>query len=168
MIVAMSDLAETLVSAAALSALLGISSQRVGQLASEGLFTRIKGKFKLGDAVPAYTNRLRTDVRRSSAAEEKVRTARAAEIEARTAERLHRLVDKEETLAAVDDVLGVLVSALCSVPAQVTQDLRLREVIEAKIDDARRIAVDRLAAHAAALRASGQAAPPRGSKYVGG
>ena len=47
-------IAEMTVTAAELGALLGITRQRCGQLAGEGVLVRVNGKFRLGESVALY------------------------------------------------------------------------------------------------------------------
>jgi phage terminase Nu1 subunit (DNA packaging protein) len=158
----MANIADAMITAAELADLLGISRARVTQLVAAGVLARADRKlFRAGAAVRAYIENLRGDARRTtqSVAETRVREARAREIEIRTAEREHRLVDTEETLHFIDIMFGKFVVALSGVPARVGRnDLELRRRVEVEIDAARNVAADEFGRQAAHLREHGEAA----------
>lgn len=136
------------VSAAVVGQHLGISRQRVGQLADEGVIGRgPDGCFDIDQSRLAYIRWLRADDRRAVKSEgtDRMRDARAAEIEQRMAERQGRMVAEAqaETLRIVDEVCGPLKSDLMALPARVTADIALRRKIESGIDEAFNSAANR-------------------------
>jgi hypothetical protein len=118
----------------AVSELLDLGDERVGQLIKDGWIARDKsGAIRLGDAVRGYVKFLRSRSTRS-ASDTRVREARAREIELRTAQRAGELCYVEEALAICDEVFGGLRSDLGGLPATVTRDLSIRNEIETALD----------------------------------
>jgi phage terminase Nu1 subunit (DNA packaging protein) len=126
MLAAMSVDLATLLTATETGALLGVTRQYVGQLADQGVLVREDGKYRLGKTVTAYIGFLKSEARQAtrSAAESRVRDARAAEIELRTARQANKLCETEEMIAAMQEILGKFVSRLTGIPAQSSRDLR--------------------------------------------
>lgn len=138
-----------------------MSAQRFGRLADEGVFTRLPGgKFDLDACRVAYIRWLRDGRRRlsKSAAASRVQEARAREIEIRTAEREHRLIETDEAIAVVDDVIGRLRAETSGIGARLTRDRELRRAVEKELDDVFSRAADHFVKAASALRARGEAA----------
>jgi hypothetical protein len=109
-----------------LAALLEISGERIRQLAAEGWFKSVgKNHWNRDEVVSGYCKFLRAEDRRStrSAAENLVREAKAREIEMRLTERARELIEFEEACAALDDIVGGIVSELVGLPAAATRDL---------------------------------------------
>ena len=151
---------DAMLTIAATARLLALSSERVRQLVREGWIARgDNGRIRLSDAVQGYIRFLKDGDRRSSkqAAELAVRMARAQEIQIRTQQRLHRLVDVEEAIAVVEDITGKLLTEVLSFPAIATRDLTLRRHLDEVVHDMR----NRLAAYcelqATSLQATGKA-----------
>jgi len=120
--------------------LLMISAERIRQLQKDGYIPRGKrGHVSLVGAVQGYI-RFRDDADRranKSAAESRVRDARAKEIELRNAVRLRELVPVEEATAALDLTFGAMVAELDGLPARITRDMPLRRKIDDEIIAAR-------------------------------
>jgi hypothetical protein len=154
--------ATTLLTATEVGTLLGVTRQHIGQLTAQGVLVREDGKYQLGQTLAAYVAHLKSDARRASRskAENRVRDARAAEIELRVQRQQHRVVDTEETLHFIDAMFGKFVVALSGVPARVGRnDLELRHRVEVELDAARNVAADEFGRQAAHLREHGEAAP---------
>jgi hypothetical protein len=116
--------------------LLMLSRQRLDQLAKDGWIARLApGRWRLLDLVQGYIRFLRGEGRRTSkcASESRVRDARAREIEARTAERLGKLVPLEDFDTFVDLVCGAIRAELSGLPARFTRDLMQRRALEREI-----------------------------------
>jgi phage terminase Nu1 subunit (DNA packaging protein) len=125
--------AEMTVTAAELGALLGVSRQRCGQLAGEGVLVRVNGKFRLGESVARYISHLREDARRRTQSAATVRTqeARARSIELRNAEKERALIGLDESLNFVDLICGRVRMGAESLPAKIGErDLALRRRVD--------------------------------------
>lgn len=103
------DLDALALPAEALGALFGVSRKWVEKLAEDGVIARAaKGRYPIGPAVRGYIAWLKSDQRRSSktAADGRLRDARAREIELRIAERKRELVETDEAIATLDEIVG--------------------------------------------------------------
>jgi hypothetical protein len=139
---------------------LGLTRQRVGQLADMGVIERLpNGEFDLDGSRLAYICWLRADDRRAAkmGSEDRVRDARAAEIEQRIAERNRRMVAEAqaETLKICDEFGGPLKSDLLAMPARLTGDLPLRRKMVDAIEAAFNEAAKRASAAADMVRKNG-------------
>lgn len=117
--------------------LLMISDERVRQLVKQGYIERpARGRVPLVGAVQGYIRFLRDEDRRStkSAADNRVREARAREIELRTAREAGELIPAEEAVAYTQAVVGALISRMNGLPAQITRNLDERRKIESMLD----------------------------------
>jgi len=119
-------------------------------MVGEGILVRLAdGSFDLDDCRLRYIRWLRGEDRRAakSAGTDRMRDARAAEIEQRMAERDGRMIAEAqaETLRIVDEFGGPLKSDLMALPARVTTDISLRRKIENGIDEAFNAAAKRAA-----------------------
>lgn len=139
----------TIVSTAVICQLLILSRQRIDQLVKDGWIKRHSpGQFSLVEAVQGYIRFLRDETRRQnvSAADSRVRDARAKDIEVRTMQRLGRLVPLDAYEEMIDNLCGVVRSEFAGLAAAVTRDLILRRVIERDVNARLR----RIAEHAMA------------------
>ena len=133
-----SDKTVTIVTTQVICQLLVMSRQRLEQLVNDGVIKRhSKGHFVLVDTIQAYVKWMRDDARRSSksAADSRVRDARAHEIEIRTAERMGRLVAIEDFFAMIEGLVGIFRSEVGGLPARVTRDLTLRKKLEQETNE---------------------------------
>ena len=138
-----------------LSALLGISGMRIRQLSAEGWFKPAgKNRWNRDEVVTGYIKFLRAEDRRStrSVGENRIRDAKAREIEMRLAERARELIAIEEAETALDTIVGLVRIEMGGVPARCTRDLILRRAIEKAINDGLSRIVARLANEVSALR----------------
>jgi len=147
--------------------LLGLTEARLRALEGEGWIKRIgKNQWPLVAIMQGYLRFLRADGRRTnkSAAESRVRDARAREIEIRTAEHMRRLIQIDEALATVDTVCGAVRTELAGLPARITRDLTLRGKIEMELNGSLSRIADRFEQEGDALRkgsgATATLAPP--------
>src|SRR5256885_531691 len=100
-----------IISTAVACQLLMLSRQRLDQLAKDGWIARdAPGHWRLLDLVQGYIRFLRDEGRRTSksAADSRVRDARAAEIELRNAIRQRELITMAESMMAIDTVCGAV------------------------------------------------------------
>jgi hypothetical protein len=147
-----------MLTAGALGALFGVSRKWIEKLAEDAVIERAgKGRYPLGPAVRGYLAWLKSDQRRGSrtAADGRLRDARAREIELRIAERKRALIETDEALATLDEIIGAIRAEASGLPASLTRDLDLRDRIEAAIDDMFARAAARFEQKAVALRAGG-------------
>jgi phage terminase Nu1 subunit (DNA packaging protein) len=133
----------------------GISRTAVRDLEIQHIINRADG---IDGCRIRYIQHLRT--RRSSAADDRLRIARAKAIELRTQRETHELVSADEALAVVDAAIGKLVAHLAMVPARCTRDQTFRKTIESEIDCARAAAADECERQALSLEKTGKAALP--------
>jgi phage terminase Nu1 subunit (DNA packaging protein) len=105
------------------------------------------------DIVKGYIGLLRERARlNSGTANNRLREARAVEIELRTAERLRKLCPIEDFAAFIDLICGAFRSELGSLPARVTRDLPMRRIIEREVNGVLTRVADICAANAARLK----------------
>lgn len=92
-----------------------------------------KGRVPLAEAVAAYFDTVRADMRAATltAAVERARAARAESAELKLAESRRELVPAEDAEAAIDALCGAVLSGLTGLPARVTRDIPTRRRIEA-------------------------------------
>lgn len=120
------------------AAMADVTAERLGQLVSEGVFERVeRGRYPFPAAVTAYFRHLRDAASRGFAANDsdRVRVARAREIEQRIARNDRDLVPKDEAIAAVDIMAGRFRSLMAGLPAQITRDHTERDRIVRIVDD---------------------------------
>lgn len=129
--------------------LLMIGAERVRQLVKDGYIPKGKrGHVPLVGAVQGYL-RFRDDADRrasKSAADGRVRDARAKEIELRNSVRLRELVPVEECHFVVDTFITACVAEMEGMPARITRDIPLRRKIDGEIRAARLRMVEKLTA----------------------
>lgn len=116
--------------------LLMVGTEWVRRLIKEGYIPRPKpGRTTIVGAVQGYIKYLKDAHARTSktAADSRVRDARAAEIELRNAERRRELIPVEDATAAMDFLVAEVREQLNGLPARVTRDLDLRRKIEAEV-----------------------------------
>jgi phage terminase Nu1 subunit (DNA packaging protein) len=118
--------------------LLMISEERIRQLVKQGYVPKAekRGFVQLVGAVQGYLRYLKDDERRSakSAADSRVRDARALEIELRIAERSRELISVEDALSDMAEFAGMVRSELAGLPARLTRVVAERQKVETEID----------------------------------
>jgi hypothetical protein len=144
----------TFVTTATVVDLLMLSRQRLAQLEGEGRLQRAgPDKWHTVNTVRAYIVFMRDAARMNSgAANNRLREARAVEIEQRTAERLGKVCPIEDVGSLVDFLAGATRSEFGSLPARVTRDLGLRQVIEREVNCALARIADLAVTRAGVLR----------------
>lgn len=129
--------------------LLMLSRQRIDQLVAAGHLQRHgPGRFRTVDVVQGYIRFLRDEDRRSSksAADSRIRDAKAHDIEVRTRQRLGRLVPLEVYEEMIDNITGVVRSEFAGLATASTRELTMRRIIEREVNARLR----RIAEHAMA------------------
>ncbi len=133
----------------------GVTAAFVWKLLNEGYVRRAPGGgVVLVEALAGYIRFLKDDRRNSTikAGDNRVRDARAREIELRTARDEQELVPTEEGVAYMQAVIGLLMSRLNGLPASFTRDLDERRRLEASIDTIRDEVAEIIAEHGPAYR----------------
>ncbi len=135
-----------------------LTREEVRRLVAERIIRRqCDGRFDLDAARQAYIRFLRDRRSNRSEAEGALQRAKALEIEVRVAERAHQLIEMDEAYAALDEIVGGIVSELSSLPAAATRDLAMRRHLEGLINGIRQRAADRLGRQVESLRSTGTA-----------
>jgi hypothetical protein len=143
------------ISAGHLAKLLMLSPERIRQLGKAGHLPRAgRGNYLLVGAVQGYVKYLKEDAQRAgkSAAEDRVRDARAAEIERRMAREDREIVDLDEAIGTLEDISGLMLATLGSLPAMITRNPSERRRIENIVHAAQKRLVERFAQKMAALQ----------------
>lgn len=141
-----------------LAAVLGVTRQRVGQLASAGVIPRARdGSFELFAAIQSYLRNIkRTAGRPTSPAAERVATARAIEIERRNARTAAELIEVAEVAEVLDRILRELRENVAPLAARFARDAAMRAKIDREIADVFRRADDRLERGLRSIAATGE------------
>lgn len=152
----MNDTAPTAgtISTAQAAKLLLVSEDWIRQLSRKGYIPKAaRGRFNLVAAVHGYIRFLKEAEQKAtkSAAENRVRDARAAEIERRMAREDREIVDLDEAMTTLEDISGLMLATLGSLPAQITRNPSERRRIEDIVHVAQKRLVDRFAQKMAAL-----------------
>jgi hypothetical protein len=120
-----------------LAQVFGVTTARISQLVNGGWFTAVaRGTYDLAEACAGYIKFLRDDERRStkSAADSRMRDAKAREIEIRTMQRLSRLVPLDAYDEMIDNISGIVRSEFAGLAAACTRDLTQRRMIEREVN----------------------------------
>ncbi|RWL87726.1 MAG: hypothetical protein EOR67_16135 [Mesorhizobium sp.] len=139
---------EAPVSTTFLAELFGVSAQAIARLARAGVIGKTgRGQYPLGPSVRAYVDyKIASEAaRRGTGSSDRVRDARAAEIELRIAREERKLISLDECNSCVDEIIGTFITMLSTLPAQITKDIRERQRIEAIIDAGRQRVSDKFA-----------------------
>lgn len=123
----------TIVKTAYLASVCGITPQRANQLVKDGVFEKVgRNEFDLAKSVQAFiAHRVKdAESRQVSPANERLRAARAREIELRIAREDRRVIDLTEATDAFDQAAGIYISSIESFPARATRDRTLRKHLE--------------------------------------
>ena len=135
--------------------LLQVTRSRVEGLRDEGVLKRQGSThnyyYPITDLFIDYTNFIKRDAKRPTASAERVRNAKAREIELRAAERSGRLIDVEEAEARLVQFAGKIRSMHVALSSRVTRDLNLRKIIDREINSIDAAAADWLEALATDL-----------------
>lgn len=129
------------VSASELAEIFGVTGQSVARLARDGIIPRVgRGRYPLRASLQGYMkHRLDSEVKRTATtgAADRLREARAAEIQQRIARQDRTLITMDEALWSVDNMSGIFLTEFTQLPARITRDPRERRRIESLCDDAR-------------------------------
>lgn len=128
------------VSATRMASHLGLSRAYLDQLVADGILARDgSGKFDLDESRLRYIRRLREARRTSPLTEAQARhqRAKARQLELENASKEEQLMEVEDHIAAVDEIVGIMLTHLSALPARCTRDLPTRRVIERAIVEMR-------------------------------
>lgn len=142
----------------------------INKLVQDGYIPKpARGRYTVLGVVHGRIDSLQDEQRRASksAADSRVRDARAAEIEQRVAERSGRLIDYDDAIGSFDEALGIIRAELSGLPARVTRDLSLRRKFETEIDEILTRAADRLEQAAGDPAPGGDDDPPVAANGAG-
>jgi phage terminase Nu1 subunit (DNA packaging protein) len=151
------------VTAARMAAVLGVTPRWLRILVDEGFAVRTgRGQYDLAGTVQGALRRAAQERKGDTrlASENRVREARAREIELRNLKQDNILIEMEEALAVVDEIVGMFVSELSGLPARFTRDQPERERLEEDIHDLVNRVRARFHEEATSLRQSGGTGGP--------
>lgn len=154
-------LKEHVVSTKVAAEYLALTERRVQQLAAEGWVKPVgRGRWSLVEVIAGYVESIRAEnaKKTKSAADSRVRDARAAEIERRMAREDRKIIALDEAMAAFDHATGLYLQSLSGLPARMTRNASERRRLEAICDTERERLSHRFAEGASALRTGVEAA----------
>lgn len=141
--------------------LLMVSQDWIRQLVRKGYIPKAaRDRFNLVALIQGYV-RYRDDQAQQasrSAADSRVRDARAAEIERRMAREDRDIIMLEEAMEAYDFATGLYLESVSGLPARMTRNASERRRLQAICDGERQRLADRFAEGASALRTGSPAA----------
>jgi hypothetical protein len=118
--------------------LLQVTRSRVEAMRIDGIIKRQGTSqsyhYPIGDLFIDFTNHLKRESRKPTISADRVRNAKAREIEIRSAERAGRLMDVEEVEARLVSLVGKIRSMHVALSSRVTRDLALRKIIDREIN----------------------------------
>lgn len=132
-----------------LAKVLGVTERWVQQLEKQGVLVKVRrGQYNLAAAVQSYIAfKVESEVARAVPEEtspgERVKAERARKLKLENDEKELRLVQTPDAIAALDAIVGPLMTDLAGVPARVTDDVAMRRQIEDAIESVRRRLADR-------------------------
>jgi hypothetical protein len=132
-----------------------VNDQHIVNLNRDGwIHKTASSKYRLVEVIQGYlhakTASAKTKTR--SAAEDRLRVARAREVELRTAIRARELIEMVDAVASVQSLCGAVRAEFGSLAARVTTDLGLRGQIEEAVNEALNRIADRLGEETAVLQ----------------
>lgn len=119
------------------AALLMCSDRHVQMLVKTGHIQKPnRGRYNLVSCVHGRIASLQEERKNETktAAENRVKDARAREIEMRNARADNALIETSEAISLVDEILGIIRSGFSGLPARMTRDLKERQKMEGEID----------------------------------
>ncbi len=118
--------------------LIQVTPRRVRQLAKEGWFkAKSRDRWAIVEVVQGYIRFLKATAKRAAAGDNRLRDARAREIELRVARQDGTVIDVAEAVDAIDKITGRFLESITGLPAQITRDIRERQRIEQICDKER-------------------------------
>jgi hypothetical protein len=152
------DIMSACTSTKEMARIVGVSRQMLERLEENGCVKRAGTNTWLVVAtLQGALRHARSQRSDKSAAEARLRDAKARAVELAIAQKEHRLFDGEETIAALDNIGAVVNEGWNGFAASVTRDMELRRKIDAAIAIMKGSVSARLAAIADNLRRTGKA-----------
>lgn len=137
-----------IVNAETLGRLLMVTDRHVQRLAKEGVFeTKGRGKYPMVPCIHAYIRHLKEENKTQTrvAGDNRLRDARAKEIELRVAKSDRSIIDLSEAQDIVDKMAGAFLQSMVGLPARITRNVNERKRIENICDKVRKKLADRFA-----------------------
>lgn len=134
-----------------LAQLIGVTPRQIQIVAKEGYYeAERRGQWPLVASVRGYVRYLHDQVAgaRKNTHENRLRDARAKEVEVRTARLDRTVIDLSEAHDVYDEIAGAYLASLEGLPARLTRNVRERERIQRVVDAERQ----RLSVHFAEAR----------------
>jgi hypothetical protein len=128
---------ETVIGLDTLCRLLTLSRERIDQLVRQGFIERRgRNQYALVASVQGYIRFLREAGKNATktAADTRVRDARAKDLEVKTLQRLGRLVPIDVYQETIDNLCGTIRSEFAGLAAASTRDLTMRRIIEREVN----------------------------------
>lgn len=116
----------------------GMTASRISGLCNAGWFKplpgKYRGKYNWIEACGGYIKFLRDEDRRSSksAADSRIKDAKARDIETRTQQRLGRLIPLDVYEEMIDNITGIVRTEFAGLAAASTRDLTMRQSFSGK------------------------------------
>lgn len=152
------SLAEKEITVPELADVFGITPRRVDQLTVEGAFKKSgRGRYVLGHAAQAYVEYLKEEGRKAKASttDEELRGERARKLRLENDQTEAMLLPADAVFNVLDEVVASVRVGFSGLPARVTRDIPLREIIETEVNSVL-AAVSDLLENRAALLAGGK------------
>lgn len=146
-----------------MAAVLGLTTRRLQIMVKEGVVPSLgRGRFRLCDVVHAYAGFLKEGADRKAGSDslDRVREERALEIQMNRLRKDRELISLAEAVSVVDQITGLFVASLNSLPAQITGVPRERQRLNDIFDAERQRLADRCLKRREALLAGSTAADP--------
>lgn len=155
-------IADMIVNQTEMAAILGITTRRLRQLEKEEhvVVPEGPGKFHVGKVVQAYVGYRAEGVAKKSGSEsmDRLREEKALDIRLNRMRKDRDLISLEEALGTIDEMVGLFISSLTGLPAQITGVPRERQRLDDIFDAERQRLADSFAKKRSALTAGGEAA----------
>lgn len=146
--------ADQLVNQTEMAEILGVTTRWLRQMATEELVpTEGRGRFRVASVVQAYAAYLKEGATKKTGTEslDKLREEKALEIRLNRERRDRTLISIDEAAGVIDEIVGMFVSSLTGLPAQITGVPRERHRLNDIFDIERQRLADRFAERRAAL-----------------
>lgn len=154
-------IADTVVNQTEMAAILGITTRWLRVLVNDGAVPSPgRGKFLVGQVVQAYLTFKTEGVEKATGTSttlDRVREERAEEIRLNRMRKDRQLISVEEAMGTIDEIVGLFVSSLTGLPAQITGVPRERQRLNDIFDTERQRLADRFAEKAQTLRTGREA-----------
>lgn len=125
---------------------MGLSRIRINELVKEGVLIQSEdGSYNLADCIRRYVDYkvgLAKNASDSSSKNDRLKDAKAQEIELKLQQRERTLVRLDDAIAQIDWVVGKMLAAMSGIPARVTRNPRERQRIEQIINGVRQRLAD--------------------------